>query len=341
MTRKICWALTPGNVAAIGAIDDFYDLYTLIQQIYERERLQFIETHGTGKCLWPMEWDKLCMNNVRKVCESIMNKYLPVFADGYTKIFANVYGFSNFTFLRTKQDIKQRLRLIVNIISISEFLVEIQYAVTRIIHNWRLQTQKYYVFERLFHEINDYIFSYVQENSLVNIILESDPTPINKSVLYIYENLSSTSCRLKSHPIIASRFVSSFSESEKISIPVHYCSICNKHFIGKTTLALFEKNYGKLLVQKRQLDSEDDDFSSFNKESQLYQLGYNLSDGCTDGERQRFLITLLEKGCISYLDMVRCIELNIKIHQSKPNAVIKWKRDLKYIGDYILKTKSE
>lgn len=343
MAQKFNWALTPSNVANIGAIDDFYDLYVSIQELYESQRSAFMQEYEGRRLLWPDVWDDLCKMKVRQMCEPIMNKYLCVFADEYTKIFANKYGFDQFSFLRTKVIDKpnQPGAIQVRIISFADFLIEIQYAITRIIHRWKTNSQPKHEFKRVCHEINDHVLSYIHEHTVVNILDEEDSTAITNAILYIYENLSGISCYLKAHPIVAEKFVADFaSGSGKLALPVHYCTKCSKYFIGKTTLALFEKNYGKLLIKRRALSIENDDFSGFNEESRLFQLGYNVSDGRSDAERQNLLVILLEKKYITYLDMTRCIELNIKLHHNKPVAVEKWKRDLKYIGDYIVRTKS-
>ena len=99
MIAKTIWALTPVNLASIGAIDDFYDLYVSIKEIYKAQREQFIGTNGKDKTLFWDQRNKLCKKEVRQACEPVMNRYLHIFADGYTKILANAYGFQVFDFL--------------------------------------------------------------------------------------------------------------------------------------------------------------------------------------------------------------------------------------------------
>lgn len=341
LITKTIWALTPVNLAAIGAIDDFYDLYVSIREIYKTQWDQFVETNGNSKTLFCDQWNKLCKKEVRRACEPVMNRHLHYFADGYTKIFANAYGFQVFDFLNIKRQAGRNLTFDMYFVSFDDFLVQLQIAVTRIIHNWKLQDQPKYAFERLQEEINNHILAYVQNNTVVKILSSNETTQVIEEVLYIYENLSSTTCYIKKHPVNEACFVSNFSVgSGKIVLPVHYCQKCKKHFIGRTTLELFEKNYGKLLIQRKPLDETEDLFASFNMESYLHQLGYNVSDGRTDRERQTYLVMLLKNNRITYLDMVRCIELNIRIHSNKPVAVEKWKRDLKFIGDYIVQNNS-
>ena len=61
------------------------------------------------------------------------------------------------------------------------------------------------------------------------------------------------------------------------------------------------------------MSDEEDTFTGFKEESRLFQLGYNVSDGRPDAERQQLLLALLQKKKISYLEMVQCIELNLSL----------------------------
>lgn len=345
MAEKFQWALTPSNLAKIGAIDDFYDLYVFIQELYEYQRKVCTAVYGESWALQPDAWDNSCRREVRRACEPIMNKYLCMFVGGYSKIFANSYGFARFSFLRYKPLLDTcppyGRRIFIGFISFAQFLIEIQYAITRIIHRWKTSVQSDYPFKEMCDEINDHILAYVHEHTEVEILTDGESAIVMDAVLNVYENLSGISCRLREHPIVPEKFVADFaSGSGKIALPVHYCRECNKYFIGKTTLQLFEKDYGKMLVKRHRMKSEGDAFASLSEESLLFQLGYNVSDNRSDSDRQKLLVTLLEKKCISYIDMVKTIEFNIKVHYDKPLAVQKWKRDLKYIGDYIVKIKS-
>lgn len=342
MASKFKWALTPNNVAAIGAIDDFYDLYVYIQEVYEEQSEQFFAAYGNKRYLRPDMLDELCRKQVRKLCEPVMNKYLHIFADEYDKIFANAYGFATFSFYNWKGVSRANQPGIIRYseISFADFLIEFQYAISRIIHSWKTKTQPKYAFDRLSIEINDHVLSYIQCNTVIEALPIEDATPTTDAILYIYETLTSTYCSINKHPITEARYVAnSVVGTDKIVLPVHYCSKCKKYFIGEITLKLFEKNYGKLLIEKRKLTDAGDTFSAFNPESRLFQLGYNVSDNRADTERQQLLIALLENKKITYLDMVKCIENNIRFHPNNPLAIAKWKRDLKYIGEHVLAVK--
>jgi hypothetical protein len=167
---------------------------------------------------------------------------------------------------------------------------------------------------------------------------------ITNEVLYLFENLSSISCYKNNHPVIPKHFIAiSVKENRKIKLPVHYCNYCRKYFIGKKTLSLFEKEFGKCILEKRMESDLKKNFKNFCTESKLHQLGYNVIDGnLTDEERKRLLVYFLNSNCITYLEICSSIEQNIQLFQNSYRhelAVKKWKEDLKFIGEYILSQK--
>lgn len=338
MAKKIDLALNPGNLAKIGAIDDFYDLYISIQEIYEENQQVYLRNHPY---LLPLDWEKLARKDVRKVCEPLMNEYLVLFTNDYSKIFANAHGFDSFIFLNWKLNDKACEKRYGHVKvwfkSFDSFLIELQYAVTRIIHKWKSNVKPQTLFEDVLDEVNHHIVTYVAENAKV-IVRQSKSTSMPSSdVLYIYENLSSTFCYINKHDIVPGSYTANMTTgSGQIQFPVHFCTQCKKFFIGEKTLRAFESQYGKLLIPKKKMSTTEGFYNSLNMESRLHQFGYNVSDGRFDAERQALLKALLDGGYITYFEMVRCIEWNINNLKHNTFALEKWKRDLKYIGQYIL-----
>lgn len=339
MTKKYQWKLTPLAVASIGAIDEFFDLYIELQKIYDAVKNIRLETQGNLNNFFPEYWDREARKQVRQAVEPILRKYLPLFLDGEHKIHATAYGFASFSLIRiTYEDDKYIGTL--KYISFSAFLVALQYAVTRIVYRWKAQNVPEIPFKSVCDEINNHIAEYVKEHTLIRIYSNHSPTTdISEkcSMLYIYKNLATVSCWVKKHSIIATTCKVGFISGEgSIRLPVHYCNNCKKYFIGEITLSLFEKKFGNFLLKRARIDSRN--ALNLDKESILFQFGYNVSDGRSEVERQKLLALLLESGCLSYIEIVKCLEFNIKMHVQHPEAVIKWKRDLKYISDYIMQT---
>ena len=138
------------------------------------------------------------------------------------------------------------------------------------------------------------------------------------NTLYIFDNLICISCYKKNHPIVPARYVAVVAKNaKKISLPVHYCTCCNRFFIGAKTLSVFEKLFGKLIIEKKDISEMESGFGYFSPESNLHALGYNVIDGkLTENERERLLIYLVENDLISYAELCATIEQNINIFQN-------------------------
>lgn len=345
MASSFKYALNASNLAVLGALDEFYDVYCAIESVYENQRKLFVEQNGSDKTLWAMDLDELARKDVRNLCEPIMNKYRYLFDPEQGYIFATAFGFRVFSYLNVKTDFVNH-RYIIKYISFREFLERFQFVVTRLLHKRVTKEKPKYAFERLAAEINARIDSLAKTKASDCIIGPAATTPATAAPLYLFDMLSSTLCYRQDHPVVPARFIADRADGTgQLVLPVHYCNYCNKYFIGTKTLAQFEKDYGKVIVERRKLTDADDGFSMFRTESRLHQLGYNVIDGNMSEEgRRRLLVYLLDHKRISYLDMCSTIEQNIRMFQNSYRhhlAVTKWKSDLKYIGDYVISSQAE
>lgn len=62
----------------------------------------------------------------------------------------------------------------------------------------------------------------------------------------IIGNLFATRCHKSKHPVMVAVGVMNFSSGEH-EVPCHYCSVCNRKFIGRFTVECYEMEYGRLL----------------------------------------------------------------------------------------------
>lgn len=76
-------SLTPTNLAIIGIMDDFYNLYCEIKTIYETHRKIYIRENGKNYPLLSKTWDNLCIKDIRKTFEPYLQKYLYLYSSGY------------------------------------------------------------------------------------------------------------------------------------------------------------------------------------------------------------------------------------------------------------------
>ena len=155
MSDRFKWALSPTNLALLGALDDFYDVYCSIIDIYNEHANCYYDENGKEKTLTPWALDNLARRDVRKACEPLLNKHLHIFSEKYNRIFANAYGFSAFSFFCVP--LSPTNDFVFKQISFSAFLVEIERAVIRIIYRWKSKETPCYDLENLAKEINSHI----------------------------------------------------------------------------------------------------------------------------------------------------------------------------------------
>ena len=96
--------------------------------------------------------------------------------------------------------------------------------------------------------------------------------------------------------------------------------------------------YGLLCAECTSETPKRTNFSKYDDESKLHQYGYNVVDGeLSERERQNLLAFLFDNKIMTYFEICRDIENAISIFDGRPKyalALEKWRRDLKYIGEY-------
>ncbi len=316
-------ALTPLNLAILGALDDFLGAYdqcleVLKDSIYQKEE---------------------CIKQCRKICEPLLQKYTTLFTDlADRKIHANAYGFANFSMSYFERD-RNHILTVIKRVSFSSFLEQLHVAVIRCMSRWKNQLQPSYVFGWAEETTNRRILDLVEKRKQHMKIRKSEVILPTKSPLYLIGNLYGTKCYRDKHPVEMRIFGADLYETgEILQIPVHYCTCCKKYFVGKTSFALLQDNFGWLLIEKRTL-TDDTSFDSFQQESELHRLGYNVIDGqMSERERRNHLIQIIESGKMNYHDVCASIEQDIKLFQYSPRhqlAEKKWEDDLRFLFDWI------
>lgn len=344
------YALTAANLASIGALDDFYDLYCEVEEICEQVKADNYKAGKLGATDFILYFlTQYNKKEIREACEVLLNKYLYLFSDERPVIYATYFGFKMFTFYHREMP-KDGFPgdEILKKITFNEFLIELEIAVYRIFANSALKNnilnknddvdfQKEY--KKQIVQINPHIKSIFESKKQDYIFDGLDKLPSANKALYVFDRLSSIKCSRENHPVVSTKFIVELVDGGKIVLPAHYCYYCNKYFIGRITLSLFEKSYGKLMIEKIPYIDDLSNFEGFQMESKLHSLGYNVVEGkMSVTERQNLLINLLEKNKISYLEMCSTIEQNIRLFKNSYRhryAVEKWKMDLKLIGEYI------
>ena len=130
-----------------------------------------------------------------------------------------------------------------------------------------------------------------------------------------------------------------------VSVPMHYCSRCDKYFDMKQSFlqtlqkynldinyfaASFEIETGQPIVFKQM------DLREFSK---LKLFGYSVgSNGLSTGARQELLDFILENHLMTASEIKSQLQFNIRFIGKKnnmTNAVGDWEKDIDYVNDYI------
>lgn len=337
------WALTPSRLAIFGALDDFYQLYTEIYDLITQDMIEHtkrvVESKGEeyhGQIYF--NFSNETQERIWKMCEPIMNKHVFIFSNEIEYLVTGRREFYNFGFFEDGKKI-----LSFRNATFSEFCRSIERVYITALscakeHFWLPS-------ESITKSVNDriQILAYLKEKERFISTESKDVQQDTNEPLYVIEALSSTVCYKEQHPVEPKSYIASLvDKSGQVSLPTHYCPVCNRYFIGSKTLNEYEKIYGKMLIMKRKYSEVIDKvnaFEGFNVESPLHQYGYNVrADGLSELERQKLLVSLIETKRLTYLEICRTIEQSINLLQNSPQyaqAVSKWRKDLKFIGDYV------
>ena len=332
---RIKSAMTKSNMAILGAFDEFYDVFKKLFEIYDDGFDELILVRK-GKRPDIYTVNKYVNKKSRNLIESLLKKYSFLFVSPPETIHASAYAFSDFT-LFEYDDLKGFKPK-----SFQNFLYDIQYRIAIVHNRYKQYNRVFCTFEDAYAEINEHIIAEVEKTKETIVIKCEKKIDITNKPLYVFEVLSSTSCHRYKHAVITSPFYAPLVDGSGILVlPTHFCQSCDKYLIGKNTLSLYDKSFGKTLIERRtETTDENSKFNSFNIESLLHQLGYNVIDGeLSETERHNILIAILTTQKMTYFEICQSIEQNIRLFDGMPEkklAVTKWRDDLKYLGDYVI-----
>lgn len=123
-------------------------------------------------------------------------------------------------------------------------------------------------------------------------------------------------------------------------INVVYCKRCKKYYINATSFNIYSKKYGMPLIKLASSSGDGyGEYATWREESVLHFLGYNVNgmDNLSDVERHKILSQAMDAGHMQKAKVISFLETMIRLNEGQPkkaNAVVKWKKDLKYVLDY-------
>lgn len=123
-------------------------------------------------------------------------------------------------------------------------------------------------------------------------------------------------------------------------INVVYCKRCKKYHINATSFNIYSKKYGMPLIKLASSSGDGyGECATWREESVLHFLGYNVNgmDNLSDVERHKILSQAMDAGHMQKAKVISFLETMIRLNEGQPkkaSAVVKWKKDLKYVLDY-------
>ena len=335
------------TLALLGVLDITRKLYLDMQQAAASEMECLMEE----KCVKghnPMIWDSQVNKKSYPKYKKMLNTYfsnkqiVDIFsAEDRSRLYLNDKILNYFDFVDYKKG-KDIFRFEYSTISFAKFLEHLQFFANKVLYHHNTDS----TFEMVCEQTNERIKKLTEKaiQKIKNAMECNNEVPAE--IIWVFDNLSGIKCYSQKHNISpATLTVPLLDSPNDISIPVHYCSECQRFFIGRLTLDVFQNEFGLLLIHKKQMsDGEEklDWVQNLEAESELHSLGYNVVDGkMSDYTRQKLLANLITRKIITKDAICKTLEYCIRLFNGREqfdNAIAKWKADLKYISEFDMPT---
>ena len=132
-------------------------------------------------------------------------------------------------------------------------------------------------------------------------------------------------------------YIASDRSSVEQPINVAYCPVCQRYYINADQYRAFIQRNGLPYLRLKSLTAPD--YSSWQEESLLHYMGYNVNavDNLSSHERWHILEHAIDTKAMSKIEVISFLEF--LIHQNEnnhrfDNACEKWKTDVQYIRNY-------
>lgn len=323
------------NLAAIGELEDAYALYENSVALYSESILAYRAAHPNGI----PDMNHICRKGFRELVDSYYNTHLYLFTSEYRNLYTTVEILFHLAPLYLTPSREASATLVLKRHTFSHFLQSLALGAAIKIHNRKKYEHDSLSIEESLALINARITKFVAISEAPASIETCQKVPTE---LIVYHSLNTISCRIKGHEIVSGKRIVSPASNPKQSVflPIHICKTCHKEFVGNQTYQAFIKEYGRLLIKPcADYTNGSSEYDCFPPESKLHMLGYNVrEDEMTENERHILLLQLLNNNCISYFEACRDIEQAIRLFSGRPKyetSIMKWKKDLKFLGDYI------
>ena len=291
-----------------------------------------------------------CKAPLKKLLNAFFGKHAKLFFDSEKQLFVTDKTLLKIAFVWMDVNKTKPLTFIFKQMSLGDFCATLEKIAAELIYFKAQREGENVTQEEVFSALDDrfrYLETVFWKDRCGRMTTEAR-YPRECPKLYVYKILSQVSC-YKNHKVVQDECVVDLAGAmgKTVRLPIHRCLTCGKLFIGVESYKIFTEEYGLMLFERLPDESmkrdQDQYFKNFNSESKLHRMGYNVAaGGLTEKERRALLISLLENKYMSYLEICADIENAIRIFEGRPNydaALTKWRRDLRFIAEYVLKPK--
>lgn len=365
------YSFSLSNLALDGSLEYFIELYQFTYNVY----LRLLDEHPYFRVEQPSDrqnWNLCAIPEILPQFELVAFRRLRIFTTKFKSIRLYPHHFKNFDFFDDEKicHYEQRKKLYTElnnkgfkmldenyiksdndifafrrtVIGIDAFLNHFRCIVIRAIHEKIKKTNPSYTIFQARKDVDDRIQARMKMRHNECKVPNNNSYPPTDTPLFLYDTLNNIGCKRNKHDLIPEKYYARHIDGKStVVLPVHYCKTCNRYLCGNVSFSLFKELFGKFIVETRVLPPGIDMGLQLQGESKLHRLGYNVINGnltCT--ERKNILISALESKKLSFFEIISTIEQNIRTFENNyrmHNAVEKWRNDLVFISEYILKNK--
>ena len=131
------------------------------------------------------------------------------------------------------------------------------------------------------------------------------------------------------------------SERSPVEQPINvaFCPVCQRYYINDDQYRSFTKQFGLPYIRLRSNSAPD--FSTWQEESLLHYMGYNVNatDNLSATARHAILEHAIDTGAMTKIQVISFLEFLIHQSEYNPkfvNACEKWRADVEHIRNYRL-----
>lgn len=158
----------------------------------------------------------------------------------------------------------------------------------------------------------------------------------NEYIVWVYR--SSVGCY--NHIIKPVKAVVKDLDDNIVTIYVDYCSQCDKYYIDETSLSVYHKRFGIILLKIDLHESLWQGTNDFHRKSEsiLMYLGYTVRQGeLSESQRHKLLGRTIDNGLIERGEIIKYLRMFIDTNGASYNnryAKIRWQNDLNFIREH-------